>query len=100
MAIQSARYQFTRGVGIAALMGQHSASTDAVNALEQWQGAHALRSDDFKMEDDCNEQLIATLSWDDVDEEAGPRLQGECLKRGVAHVFLDHVATPAAVGNN
>ncbi|MDI4635850.1 hypothetical protein J7U46_22480 [Pelomonas sp. V22] len=100
MAIQSARYQFTRGEGIAVVMARESASTDAVNALEQWQGAHARRSYTFKMEEDSNEQLIATLSWDEEDAEAGHRLQAKCVQRGVSHTFIELVATPAVVGND
>lgn len=100
MATQSARYKFTRGQGAEGLGAQQSASTDAVNALEQWQAAHAQRSYTFKMEEDSNDQLIATLKWDVADEEAGPKLQAECHKRGVAYAFLDHVSTPADVGND
>lgn len=85
MTIQTARYIFTRDE-ILGFLNRNRASTDALNALEQWQHASADRS--YEVLVDEPDSLEVRLSLLESDSNAGPELHGLCHKHGVKFEFM------------
>jgi hypothetical protein len=85
--MKTARYKFVRHTRNAAgLMSNQRPSTNAINALNAWMHAGAGRS--FAEILDDHDSLVADLTWSDADVEAGPSLEGACLRVGVERSHL------------
>jgi hypothetical protein len=83
----TARYKFVRDTSSA--LGLHSnqrPSTNAVNALLAWSQAVAGRS--YTEVSDDDESLVAALTWNDADEDAGPSLEDACQRFGVERSYV------------
>lgn len=80
----SANYRFNRSKDISGFLRKNRASTDATNALEEWRVARSGRTYEVVID---NDDLVARLSWEDNDKEAGPDLDGQCSKVGVERNF-------------
>lgn len=84
----SAEYRFFRSKGVSGFLSQNLPSTDALNALQRWTGGEKRRS--YKIKTDEDELLIAQLSWEEVDLNAGPDQDAECSKFGVERDFKEN----------
>lgn len=62
------------------------ASTDAINALEQWKLKVIDR--EYQVRHDTENELVAILTIDARDTAAGPDLDAECAQWGVIHAVL------------
>jgi hypothetical protein len=83
----TARYKFERASGAPGFLSTNSPSTDALNALGEWQDAHPEREcDSVRDEGDC---LIADLSWAECSDSVGRELDDACQKYGVERSFVD-----------
>ena len=81
----SAEYRFNRSKDVSGFLSQNTPSTDALNALQRWSGGQKGRS--YKKKIDEDELLIAQLSWEEGDVNAGPDLDAQCSKCGVERYF-------------
>jgi hypothetical protein len=86
--MQSANYRFNRSKDISGFLSKNRASTDAINALEQWCVARNERR--YEVTCDEDDYLEARLSWEDNDNEAGADLNGRCTRVGVERNFKEH----------
>ncbi|WP_156820711.1 hypothetical protein [Thioalkalivibrio thiocyanodenitrificans] len=85
LTMQTATYSFIRSKDISGFLSRNRASTDARQALEQWRAARPGRGYEVMLSED--ELLLARLSWEDSDEDAGPDLDGQCGQVGVERSF-------------
>lgn len=88
----SARYRFVRdNNNVAGKMSSQRPSTDAINALGTW--AHALPGRSFAEVWDDDESVVADLTWNSADQDAGPSLESACIRVGIerAHVEFGKV---------
>jgi len=84
----SGRYKFVRdGKNVTGFLSANRASTDALGALGAWSGAQSDRGYTVVIDED--EQLLADLSWSEVDSSAGPDLDCECFKFGLSRIYVD-----------
>lgn len=88
MPIKSAKYRFVRAEGVAGFMSRNRVSTDALNALEQWRAKRPGRRYEVVGPDGEDDQLVAQLSLEDTDQDAGASMEAEGLKQGVEFEFL------------
>lgn len=63
------------------------ASTDAINALEQWKLKVVDR--EYQVQQDFDNALVASLTMDSRDTTAGPDLEAECVRSGVIHKMVE-----------
>ncbi len=76
------KYKFKRDDFSLIQIFPNRASTDAINALNQWESENENWS--YSIEEDDDEYLIAELTIQDADLELpGTRLESLCLNRGV-----------------
>ena len=83
----SAEYRFNRCNNISGILSKNRPSTDALSALQRWTNSKKGRS--YKIRTDEDEHLIAQLSWENNDSNAGPNLDDECTKSGVERHFVE-----------
>lgn len=82
------RYRFTRAVDSpSGFLSQNRPSTDAINALERWKAAGHRRK--FEVKIDEEEELVAVLSFDTTDMDAGGQLDAACYDCGVSRHFIE-----------
>ncbi|RWA45674.1 hypothetical protein AU476_01175 [Cupriavidus sp. UYMSc13B] len=62
------------------------ASTDAINALEQWKLMVIDR--EYLVQQDTDDELVVLLTMDSRDTTAGPDLDTECARCGVSHKMV------------
>ena len=87
MSTSSGRYRFTRSsASVAGFLSQNRASTDATNALENWQRMEKNRCYDVEIDED--DELVVRLTFDSSDEAAGSHIEALCEKHGVGRQFL------------
>lgn len=82
--MQTAMYRFIRRSSISGFLSQNRPSTDAIKALEQCSSRLGRNYEVLVDEDDV---LVARLSWEDGDREAGPDLDRQCSEVGVNRAF-------------
>lgn len=84
MTMKTSIRQFTRDPSSqAGFQSTNRASTDAINALEQWKLSVTDR--DYQVQHATDNELIALLTIDYRDTNAGPDLDAECARCGVIH---------------
>lgn len=83
----TAQYRFERDSGVSGFLSTNRASTDAQNALGEWQEAHSER--DINIVADEEEKLVAELCWAEGDDSAGRDLDVACQNHGVARTHVD-----------
>ena len=82
------QYEFTRdSTNINGLTSANRASTDAINALELWRGASPGR--EYEVRQDTDVKLVAYLSWNEGDENAGANLDWQSRKFGLSREFVE-----------
>lgn len=81
-------YRFTRSANsVTGFFSKNRASTDALAALDNWQAKGVGR--EFNIDDDQEEQIVATLTFDFSDRViAGVQLVEMCEKHGVERTFI------------
>lgn len=81
-------YRFTRSANsVTGFFSKNRASTDALAALENWREMGAGR--EFNVDDDQEEQIVATLTFDFSDRvTAGVQLVEMCEKHGVERTCI------------
>ena len=81
------KYRFVRDAeNLSGIFSQNQASTDAMNVLHKWRGMAAGR--DFKVEVDEEEQLVAVLTFETLDQAAGSQIDLLCAQHGVNRQFV------------
>lgn len=76
------RYKFKRRNNSSeGFLSRNRASTDALNALDNWSNAQSQRT--YTVLDDEEELLLAELSWNELDDSVGPDLDKACQTFGV-----------------
>ncbi len=84
----SAVYQFNRSKDGSGFLSQNRPSTDALNALEGWtEGGAGKQGRSYEVVNDEDEFLVAKLSWNEADIEAGPDLDAQCRDSGIEKKF-------------
>lgn len=88
----TAIYQFTRGSNtkdgsISALFSQNRTSTDALIALTKWCSEASNRR--YETVKEIDEELVATLTWEDSDHRAGSSLEVNCESVGIIRKFVN-----------
>ncbi|CAG9169939.1 hypothetical protein [Cupriavidus pinatubonensis] len=63
------------------------ASTDAINALEQWKVKVVDR--DYQVQQDFDNALVVLMTMDARDTTAGLDLEAECVRCGVIHKMVE-----------
>jgi hypothetical protein len=88
MSKTTGTYRFTRSVNsVTGAFSKNRASTDALAALANWREMGMGR--DFNVDDDQEEQILATLTFDHGDRiTAGVQLDEMCEKHGVERTFI------------
>ena len=82
-----AKYKFTRSNSLSGFARTNRASTDALNALSEWQNKDKNWS--YEVEVDEDEKLIAVLTFGDSDsEKAGVTLEIACDRYGIVREYL------------
>jgi hypothetical protein len=82
----NAHYKFIRSQSISGFLKSNIASTDAINALSNWENSAHERSYEILIEKD--EELLARLTWEKSDTSAGSALDVACLNFGVERVYI------------
>lgn len=83
----SGRYKFVRkSNSIEGFVSRNRPSTDALKAVNIWSNVQPQRS--FTILVDEDEQLLADLSWSEIDTSAGPSLDDACDKFGVERSYV------------
>lgn len=77
----TAQYKFERASGASGFLSENRASTDALNALGEWQEADSERGVETVIDED--ETLVANLSWRESDKSAAHDLDRACQNHGV-----------------
>lgn len=85
--LMNVTYNFSRENSPAGFLSQNSASTDALNALGEW--ADGEDAWDFVIDEDAEDFLTATLSFEDEHlNRVGRRLDLACANHGVVRVVV------------
>ena len=88
MSKTTGKYRFTRSdKSVTGFFSKNRASTDALAALANWREQRVDR--EFNVDDDQEEQIVATLTFDLSDRViAGVQLDEMCEKHGVERTFI------------
>jgi hypothetical protein len=88
MSKTNGKYRFTRRANsVTGFFSKNRASTDALAALANWRDQGVGR--EFNVDDDQEEQIVATLTFDLSDRvTAGVQLDELCEKHGVERTFI------------
>lgn len=82
------KYYFYRDNGSAAgLLSSQRASTDVINALEEWKSGNATRQYESLHQND--EIILAELQFDPADQFASDDLSKSCIERGIRRLSKD-----------
>ena len=84
--MHKAWYTFTRSDGVAGFSSTNRASSDALNALEQWKSSGSGRT--YKKVEDLDESLTAELSFNESDTSSGLDLEAISEKLGVERTYV------------
>ena len=82
----NAHYKFIRSQSISGFLKSNRASTDAINALSNWENSGQKRS--YEILNGEDEELLARLTWGKSDTSADSALDDACLKFGVERVYI------------
>lgn len=78
--------KFTGDGSVLRFFSSNRPSTDALSVLHLWRDLQAGR--DFEIIDDSDYHLVASLTLEEDDGEAGPQLQALSTTHGVRHDFI------------
>jgi hypothetical protein len=83
----TAQYKFERASGMSGFLTKNRPSTDALNALGEWQELDPGREIATVVDED--DMLVAELSWRAGDDSAAQDLDKACQNHGVARSHVE-----------